>query len=238
MKKVVLTLAYAVFALGAAGAAAEVAVVNPVARNVIQLSASGTVDVEQDLLQLTLTTTKDGADAAAVQSALKGVLDNALLQAQKTAQAGQLDVRTGNFGLYPRYGKEGRVSAWEGSTELILEGRDFSRITAAAARIQGLTLGQVSFGLSREERGRVEADAQAQAIERFKARAAELSRRFGFAGYTLREISVDVSDSSPGQRPRLMAMDAKAASSSSAPVPVQAGKSTVMVTVSGTVQMQ
>lgn len=237
MKKTFHLLASAALVLGAASAAAQVAPASPAARNVIQLSANGTVEVQQDLLQITLNTTKEGADPAAVQGALKEALDNALAQARKTVAPGQFDVRTGNFGLYPRYGKEGRITGWQGSAELVLEGRDFARITAAAGRISGLTLGQVAFGLSREERARVEGDAQVQAIERFKTRAADLSRSFGFAGYTLREISVDTSDSSPGPRPRLMAMEAKAASDA-APIPVQAGKSTVVVTVSGTVQMQ
>ena len=97
----------------------------PPPQNVLQLSASGTVEVQQDLLSLSLTTTREGADASAVQSQLKAALDAALAEARKTAQPGQMDVRTGNFGLYPRYGRDGKISGWNGTAELVLEGRDF-----------------------------------------------------------------------------------------------------------------
>jgi predicted secreted protein len=65
-----------------------------------------------------------------------------------------MDVRTGNFSLYPRYGRDGKISGWQGSAELVLEGRDFARITAAAGKIPGMTLGNVGFSLSREQRAR------------------------------------------------------------------------------------
>lgn len=206
------------------------------AQNVLQLSATGTVEVQQDLLMLNLTTSRDGPDAAAVQSQLKAALDTALTEAKKAAQPGQLDVRTGHFSLSPRYGRDGRISGWNGSAELVLEGRDFARITTTAAKIQTMTMGGVGFSLSREQRARVEGEAQSIAIERFKAKASELAKGFGFSGYTLREVSVNSNDQGY-PRPRAMALDMKAAQSD-APVPVEAGKSSVVVTVSGSVQLR
>jgi predicted secreted protein len=207
----------------------------PALLNVAQLSASGSVEVQQDLLSITMSTTREGNDATQVQNQLKLALDAALTEARKAAQPGQMDVRTGNFSLYPRYNKDGKISGWQGRTELVLEGKDFPRITGTAGKIQTLTLGNVGFALSREQRARVEGDAQAQAIESFKAKAAEISRSFGFSSYTLREVSINANDQGP-IRPRMMAMEAKAADAS--PIPVEAGKSTVLVNVSGSVQMK
>jgi predicted secreted protein len=208
----------------------------PPPQNVLQLSASGSVEVQQDLLSLSLSTTREGTDANAVQGQLKAALDAALTEARKAALPGQLDVRTGNFSLHPRYTQGGRISGWNGTAELVLEGRDFGRITQTAAKIQTMTLGGVSFGLSREQRTKVETEAQTIAIERFKAKAAELAKGFGFTGYSLREVSVNANDQG-FPRPVRMAMEAKAASADS-PLQVEAGKSTVMVTVSGTVQLK
>ncbi|MEO7885169.1 MAG: SIMPL domain-containing protein [Polaromonas sp.] len=206
-------------------------------QNVAQLSASGSVEVQQDLLSISLTTTRDGTDAAAVQAQLKQALDTALTQAKQAAVPTQMDVRTGNFSLYPRYGKDGKINGWQGSTELVLEGKDFPRITTAAGKIQTLTMGNVSFGLSREQRAKVEGEAQAQAIERFKAKAGEVARSFGFSSYSLREVSVNANDQGPVPRPRMMAMQAKS-EMADASIPVEAGKSTVLVNVSGSVQMK
>lgn len=208
----------------------------PPPQNVLQLSASGSVEVQQDLLSLSLTTSRDGSDASVVQAQLKTALDAALAEAKKAAQPGQLDVRTGNFGLHPRYSQGGKISGWQGTAELVLEGRDFARITQTAGKIQTMTLGQVSFGLSREQRAKVEGEAQAIAIERFKGKAGELARGFGFSGYSLREVAVNANDQGFVPRQRMMAME-KSAQADMA-VPVEAGKSTVMVTVSGSVQLR
>ncbi|WP_198970131.1 SIMPL domain-containing protein [Xylophilus sp. ASV27] len=209
----------------------------PPPQNVIQLSADAQAEVQQDLLNMVLTTTKEGANPAAVQAQLKTALDAALGLARGEARAGQMDVRTGNFSLSPRYSKEGRIASWQGTAELVLEGRDFDRITSTAGRISTMTLGRVGFGLSREQRLKAEADVQLQAIENFKAKAATLARGFGFSSYTLREVSVNSSDSSPMPVPRMMAMAARAMEAD-APVPVEAGKSTVVVNISGSVQLQ
>jgi predicted secreted protein len=206
-------------------------------QNVVSLAASGTVEVQQDLLTIAMNTTKEGPDAATVQAQLKLALDAALTEAKKAVLPGQLDVRTGSFSLYPRYGRDGKVNGWQGTTELVIEGRDFARISTTAGKIQTLTLGGVNFGLSREQRAKVEGDAQAIAIERFKVKAGEIAKGFGFAGYTLRDVSVNANDQGFVPRPRVMAMEAKA-SMADAAVPVEAGKSSVVVTVSGAVQLK
>lgn len=222
---------------GAASASAQSVTVAP-PQNVLQLSAMATVEVQQDLLTMTLSTSREAADAATVQSQLRSALDAALAEARKNAQPGQLDVRTGNFNLSPRYSREGKMTGWRGTTELVLEGRDFPRITQTAGRIGTLTIANIGFSLSREQQARTEVDAQAAAIDNFKQRADELAKRFGFSGYTLREVAVNAHQGGPMQ-PRMMAMDAMAKSGSSdAPVPVEAGKASVVVNVSGSVQLK
>ena len=115
-------------------------------QNVLQLSATGSTEVVQDWLVLTLATSKEGSDAAAVQAQLRQALDAALAEAKRQAQPGQLDVRTGAFGLYPRYGKDGKMSGWQGRAELLLQGRDFARITGTAAKVQSMAISQIGFG--------------------------------------------------------------------------------------------
>lgn len=226
-------LAIACLALAAFVAPAQTL---PAPQNVLQLSAGGTVEVAQDLISVSLGTTREGNDAAGVQAQLKSAVDAALVETKRTAEAGQMDVRTGAFSVYPRYANGGKIAGWRGTAEVVLEGRDFARVTQAAARASTMTVGNIGFGLSREQRSKVESDAQAMAIERFKAKAAELARGFGFSGYSLREVAVNSSDFAPGPRPRMMATMTSSAEAS--PIPVEAGKTTVTVTVSGSVQLK
>lgn len=206
--------------------------------NVVQLQASGSVDVPQDWLTVRLNTTREAPDAATVQNHLKQATEAALATLRSQVRPGEFEVRTGSFAVYPRYASAGKIAGWHGSTEVIIEGRDVERISAEAGKVPGLTVGQIGFSLSRDARRKMESQVQAMAIERFKARAIEIAQGFGFAGYQLREVSVSAADEPV--RPmyaRPMAMEAKAAMSD-APIPVEAGTSTVSVTVSGSVQLR
>jgi len=223
-------------ALAAALAPAAFAQPTPAPQNVMSLSATATAEVALDLLSITFSTTREGADASAVQSQLKQALDAALAEARRVAKPGQVEVRTGNFALYPRYAPKGGISGWQGSAQLQVEGRDMQAISQLAGRIQTLAVARVGQALSREARERVEAETTAQAIERFRERAQAQAVQFGFAGYAIREVQVGTQEPPMGVPVAAMRMRASAASADEA-LPVEAGKTTVSTTVSGSVQM-
>ena len=207
--------------------------------NVVQLAAQGVVEVKQDWMTATLSATKDGRDAATVQAQLQKMVEAAMTTLRADAHSGQMEVSTGNFSISPRYGNNGKVEGWQGQADIVLQGRDFVRITQAAANVQDLTMGSIGFGLSREAREKVEGEAQAKAIENFRQRAAAISKSFGFAGYSLRDVSVSSSGGfvRPQPRARMMAMS-KSMAMDAAPVAVESDKAEVTVSVSGSVQMQ
>ncbi len=209
----------------------------PPPQGVVALSASASVEVTKDLLNVTFSTTREGADAATVQSQLKQALDAALAEAKKVAKPGQLEVQTGNFSLYPRYSPKGGINGWQGNAELIVEGRDMPAIGALTGRITTLTIARVGYGLSRELREKVEGDVAAQAIARFRAKAADYTKQFGYGSYTVREVNVNAdSPMMVAAAPMLRAKAMSAPSDES--LPVEAGKGTVTVNVNGTVQMK
>lgn len=204
-------------------------------RNVLQLSATGQAQAQQDLLTLTLSTSNEGSTATAVQADLRKAVDAALAALEPSAQAGRMEVKTGRFSVHPRHNRDGKISGWQGHASVVLQGQDFPRITQAAARAASMTVAQVSFGLSRELRARTEAQAQAQAIEQFKTRATDIAKAFGFSGYSLREVSVN---SDGGHHRPVSAMERVASAhmaEAPAPIAVAPGQETVLVHVSGAV---
>jgi predicted secreted protein len=222
--------------LAAAAAAPLTWAAEPPPQGVVSLSSSATTEVAKDLLSVTFNTTREGADAAAVQSQLKQALDAALVEAKKAARPGELEAQTGNFALSPRYTNKGVISGWQGSAELIVQGRDMPAIGRLTARITTLTISRVGYGLSRDLREKSEAEVSAQAIARYRAKAADYAKQFGYAGYTIREISV-TSNEQP-MLPRPMPMQARAMSvGADESLPIEPGKGAVTVNVSGTVQM-
>ena len=125
-----------------------------------------------------------------MQAQLKQALDAALAEAKKAARPGQVDVRTGNFSLYPRYARRQRHHGWQGSAELVVEGRDMAAIGQLAGRIATMTIASVGYRLSREASEKVESEVAAEAIARYRAKAGEYAKQFGYAGYAIREVNV------------------------------------------------
>jgi predicted secreted protein len=242
-RRLVLALAATAFSLAAHAQLPPM----PPPQNVVSLSASASLEVPKDWLSVSFSTTREGPDAAAVQSQLRQALETALAEARRVAKPGLLEVQTGGFSLFPRYapatpkqsaaGQAGGISGWQGNTELIVEGRDTQAIAQLTARIQTLSIARVATSLSREAREKVEGEVTAQAITRFRTRAEAVSKQFGFAGYAVREVAVsgDAPQAQPMMYARAMASRSGADESS---LPVEAGKATVTVTVSGSVQLK
>lgn len=206
-------------------------------RNIVQLSASGTLEVAQDWISVSLTATKEASDPAVVQGSLRQITEVALNELKKSVQSGSIEVRTGTYSLQPRYSNDGKLNGWIGTSELVLEGSDFPRIGALASKVQHMTIGSLSFSLSRQARARLEGQAQSLAIESFQAKAGDIARSFGFKDYALREVSVSAADQNLFPRPHMVAMAARTMVADAAPVPLESGKSLVVVTVSGSVQL-
>ena len=234
--KILAIYAFSMFSIHSITVNAQTIPAVPALSNVVQLSAQGSIEVQQDTLTISLSTTRESPDSSSLQIQLKAALESALAEAKKAVNGNGMAVRTGQFNVSPRYDKNGKINGWQGNVELILEGSDFERIASTAGRIQTLTVSNINFGLSRDQRVLAESKAQAVAISRFKSKASEISKSFGFSTYTLREVAINTVDQGYTPRPRVMSMEMKMVSGDST-VPVEAGKNTIVVNVSGAVQL-
>lgn len=241
LAKVTATAAAAAAAAVLGAATPALAQVQPPPQNVLNISASASTEVARDWLTVVFATTRESVDAAAVQGQLKQALDAALAEARKVARAGQVEVATGGFSLSPRYAARAnaapQISGWQGSAELVVEGRDVQAIAALTARITTLSIARTGFSLSREARQKVEDEVAAQAIERWRARADTMSRQFGFTGYQVREVAVNAEGGGMVAQPMVRAQAARMSAMEDSALPVEGGKATVTATVSGSVQM-
>jgi predicted secreted protein len=213
----------------------------PPPAGVLNITTNASVEVTKDLLAVAFTTTREGTDAQAVQSQLKQALDAALAEARKIAKPGQVEVQTGNFSLYPRYGNpnpkggQPQITGWQGTAELLVQGKDAPAIAQLTGRVNTMTIARVGYTMSKEAREKVEADVTAQAIARWRAKAALMSQQFGYTGYTVREVNVMANE--PGGPPQPMVMMAARGQAMDESLPTEAGKGEVSVTVSGSAQM-
>lgn len=230
-----------ILALGSAAVQAQTFRDSPLVQatpsKIVHLSASALAQVQQDWLVMTLSVQKEGTDAMAVQTQIKNHLASALALARPLAQAGALEVSTGQMSVSPRYGRDGKANGWTGVAELVLQGRDIERITSVAGRVQGMTVGQVQWAISPELKRQTENRIQEDAVAQFQSRAAALTRSFGSSGYDLKEVRVSSQESAGEPQMRMVAMQVDALPPAM-PVPAQAGSSRVVVNVSGSIQLK
>ncbi len=205
---------------------------------VVALNSSATVQVPNDWITVQFSTTREGTDAAAVQAGLKEALGTALGQARQVAKPdGHVEVQGGGFSLQPRYNAKGLVNGWTGTTSLTVQGRDIATIAELAGRVQSMTVGSLDYSVSREAREKVEGDVAAQAIARFRARAADYAKAFGYATFTIRDANVNIENGQTAPRP-FVRKAAMASASISQDLPVEAGAGSVTANVSGSVQLK
>ncbi|MDP9126286.1 MAG: SIMPL domain-containing protein, partial [Pseudomonadota bacterium] len=132
-------------------AAAQPPVVQKDPEGVVSLNSSATVQVPNDWIVVQFSTSKEGAEANAVQAALKDALGTALAQARQVAKPdGHVEVQGGGFSLQPRFNAKGVVNGWTGTTSLVVQGRDMGTIAELAGRVQSMTVVNLDYSVSRE----------------------------------------------------------------------------------------
>ena len=139
---------------------------------VLTFSASARQEVSQDWLTVVARAQLEGKDPAAVQTQLNAIVQAALARLQPLPD--QIEVRSAQFSIYPRHDAQGRLMAWQGQADLVIEGRDFAQVGQLAAGLARMTVTQASFSLSRQARQQLEAQVQSQAVQSFRQRAQAL----------------------------------------------------------------
>ncbi|HEX7936802.1 MAG TPA: SIMPL domain-containing protein [Paraburkholderia sp.] len=203
---------------------------------VLSLNAQASAEVPQDVVDITLFYEQEAGDPSALTSTLNQRADSAL---QKAKGVSGVTARTGSFSIYPSTDRDGRISAWRGRTEIVLESHDFAAASKLAGQMASIMqVGNVQFSLSPAAQRAAEQKLTGDAIRSFREQAASSAQAFGYSGYSIREVNVGHNGVMP--RPVMM-MSARAMSADakmSAPVPIEGGTSTVTVNVSGSVQMK
>ncbi|PCE31913.1 SIMPL domain-containing protein [Burkholderia ubonensis] len=236
-----LVLAAAVpVALTLASPAARAQAVNPhfpEPSGVLSLSSQASAEVPQDIIHITLFYEQQAKDPGSLTSALNQRADAALAQAKGVSG---VTAHTGAFSVYPSTDRDGKISAWRGRTEVVLESRDFAAASKLAGQLSNqMQVANVEFSLSPEAQRAAEQKLTTEAIKSFRVRADEAAKAFGYNNYSIRDVNVG-SGRNVQPYPRMMAMAAAPMDSAkmSAPIAVEGGKATVSVTVNGSVQMK
>jgi predicted secreted protein len=220
-------------ALMAQGAYAQSAEAQP--SGVLSLSAQASAEVPQDVVNITLFYEQETQDASTLTNTLNQRADAALREAKGVDN---VTARSGSFTVYPSTDRDGKISAWRGRTEVVLESKDFAAASKLASKMSNsMQVGNVTFSLSPEAERAAEQKLSSQAIASFRSEAQASAQAFGYSNYSIREVNVGHNGSSPWPVMMMAARNSMADAKMSAPMALEAGTSTVTVNVSGSVQM-
>ncbi|HZQ74635.1 MAG TPA: SIMPL domain-containing protein [Burkholderiales bacterium] len=195
----------------------------------LQAEASREVDNDQALAVLTAEARGDNPAALAEQVNARMA---AALKAVKAVPA--VRARSGGYRTNPTYSK-GRVESWVVSQELRLESSDLPALAKLVGELQQSLLVQgMQLRLSPALRRSTEEALMAEAIAAFQARAELVRKAMKASRYGVRTMNIGTS----GGLVVPLSQGLRGASLSAAPVALEAGTSTVQVSVSGTIQLE
>jgi len=204
--------------------------------DLLTLSASASEQAQQDSVTITLSYEQESKDPDALSAALKQHLDAALQKTQNSRSDG-IHVSTGQSMQFfsSTTNSVSHGTTWQGKVQISLESKDF----AAASKLAGelapdMQVTNVQYSLSPETRHAAEDKLSRKAIAAFREKAAAAVHALGYRDYTIRQVSI----ASVPQWTPLAASAELPEEGTSTNLPLKGGKSTVTVTVTGSVQMK
>ncbi len=197
--------------------------------NLVSLAAQAEREVPNDLLTAVLAAEAEGTDAAKLAQEVNQRMKRALDLGKGESAVRQ---RSGAYQTWP-VSEKGRIVRWRVRQELRLESADFAAASELIGKLQAsLVLASLNLSVSNESRRQAENSLTVEAIAAFEERARVVRDAMKAKGYRVKELQIGGGQSSP-YPPGVRAM----AMQSSAPA-IEPGTSRILITVSGTVQLQ
>lgn len=197
----------------------------------LNISATETIEVEQDLLVANFRIERQGSDPAALQSEVNQIMADALAQAERVES---VKVHTAQYYIHQHH----RTRVWNASQGLMIKGKDAQDLLDLAGELQadGLLMGGLNYQLSPERREEVRESLLEDVINKLQSRAERTGGALGKSNVEFIELNVDAAGGNirpvPMARSMVMgaAMDTMA---ESAPVAAP-GTNHIAMTVSAT----
>lgn len=199
--------------------------------NLVSLNAQAEREVPNDLLSAVLAAEAEGTDTAQLSSEVNRTMQRALVIAKAY---GGVKSRSGSYNTIPVYEK-GRIVRWRMRQELRLESTDIAAATELIGKLQAnLVVNGMALSVSPDARRQTENALLAEALAAFEERARLVRDAMKAKGYRVRDLQL----SGGGGVPVPAYMLRSAAAESRAQPAIEPGTTRILITVSGTVQLQ
>lgn len=204
---------------------------------VLHLEAQAYTEVEQDTVVITLQATRQSSEQAIVTKELSETV-SAILKDAKGQDV--VKVSSGNYYVRPQHDKDGKVTAWIGQSQLLLESTNMPAASELAAKYQDkMPVANVSFTVSKQTRNAAEKDLMTEAAKAFRQRAQAMSTALGYGSFQIKEVHLGGSGAvyrSPKSYRSEMVMMSAAPSMADA-LPIDSGTEDVTLSLNGSIYL-
>jgi predicted secreted protein len=201
--------------------------------NLVTLNAQAEREVPNDLLSAALSAEAEGADPAQLADSVNRSMQAALVVARSYAS---VKTRSGSYQTSPVYEKS-RVVRWRVRQELRLESTNIAAATELIGKLQAsLVVNGMVLSVSPEVRRQTENALIAEAHAAFEERARLVRDAMKAKGYRVRDLQF--SGGGPAPFPMFLISGRSAAAEARAQPAIEPGTTRILISVSGTVQMQ
>jgi predicted secreted protein len=201
----------------------------------VQFEAAARSELPNDEMVVHLAVDRSGTVAEKLNDEVLDALNLAIAKA-KTVEG--VKARLGSITTHPDWGDKGKRIGWRVRGVMVLEGRDLKATGALAGELsEDLQIAGVSFRLTDAARTREESRLLKEAAAAFNERARETAAAFGFGDFEVKKLNINHASESPPPRPMQMEMRAASANAKSF-VPTDGGDATVVLTISGSVELK
>ncbi len=202
----------------------------------LQLDAQARSLVDNDLMAVALAVEAEGPR---VQELTQRVLATLQSAAARARQVPGIEVRVDSVGTQPVWGSKGRTGQWRVRGGLALSSTDTAALGLLASELSAdMQIVSVGFSLSRTKADEVEARLLAEVAAAFKRRAQAAAGALGFKGYAIKSVGLSQAGSMPPRPPVMLRSAAAGAEAAAVPIPAEGGKTEVVLTMTGTVELR
>jgi predicted secreted protein len=226
-------LTSATLALVTAGWLVAAGAQNETVYDQVDLNASASMDVENDLLIAFVFAEVEANDQADAADEVNAAIAWA---AERARNVSGIEVQTTNYNTRPVYANGRRIVGWVARQSLRLESTDAETLSELLGELQQrVAIQSIDYDLSNAARDAAEESLIAEALAQFNRRAGLIAGELGRDGFRI--VRLSIGNNGPifvtGARARAVSF----AEAAVAPPEIEAGTQTLSVSVSGTIEL-
>ncbi len=197
---------------------------------ILHISATSSIEVDNDLLTASLRFETEGENPKDLQSKINEIMQKSIDSVKKYSK---IQVSTEQYSVYQFTinKKDEEITKWRGSQTIIISGKSYDDILEITGKLQdmGLIVNNLSYNIANETRDELRDSLMESVIEKLRKKAERASKAMGRKNIKIIDMNIDDSVMATFSETRLSMSSNSYSSKMMAPI-AASGKSQISVT--------